>query len=182
MKLKPGRTALAALIPIILVTLTACTPTVALDPAANATAEGCAEIIVRLPKNPPTVGNLAARETDAQGTAAWGDPVGVILRCGVTPPGPSTLPCYTVNGVDWLEDSSGAPNYVFTTFGRNPAVEVIVDSKLASGTNSLNDLSNAVGTIPATKRCLSAEEVLPGTNAQVPGSSISPSPSPASSN
>lgn len=178
MKLKPGRTALAALAPL-LVLLTACAPTVALDPAANATLEGCAEIIVRLPNNPAVVADLPARETNAQGTAAWGNPVGVILRCGVTPPGPSTLPCFTVNGIDWLEDSTGAPNYVFTTFGRNPAVQVIVNSKAASGTKALYDLSNAVGTIKATKRCLSATDVLPGIQSSAPPSpSGSPTPSP----
>lgn len=174
MKLKPGRAVVTALVPLLLV-LTACAPTVALSPAANATREGCAEIIVRLPSNPSTVAGLVARQTDAQGTAAWGNPVGVILRCGVTPPGPSTLPCFTVNGVDWLEDSTGAPNYVFTTFGRDPAVQVIVDSKTASGTRALYDLSNAVGTIKATKRCLSATDVLPGSQA-----SPSPAPTPGS--
>jgi len=180
MEPKPRRALPAALIICLLAGLTACAPTVALDPAPDATSEGCAEVIARLPRSPAEVASLPARETDAQGTGAWGSPVGVILRCGVAPPGPSTLPCYTVNSVDWLEDSSGAPNYVFTTYGRVPAVEVIVDSKLASGTAALNDLANAVGTIKPTKKCIGAEDVLPGEG-EVPGESTSPAPAPSPS-
>jgi hypothetical protein len=84
----------------------------------------------------------------------------VLLRCGVTVPGPSTLLCVTLKGIDWLRDDSGAPDYVFTTYGRDPAVEVVVDGDVASGTNALIALSNAVGTIPATRACTNPDDVL----------------------
>ncbi|MGO7984166.1 DUF3515 family protein, partial [Rhizobium johnstonii] len=79
----------------------------------DASATECADVVVRLPA---TVADQPQRETDAQGTGAWGDPAAVLLRCGVPTPGPTTDPCYEVNGVDWIEDDSRKPTYVFTTF------------------------------------------------------------------
>ncbi len=136
--------------------LVGCSPTVVLDPAADATNPDCAKVIVALPQ---TVAELASRETDAQATGAWGEPTGVILRCGVPVPAPTaTLPCVTVDGVDWLRDDSDAPNYVFTAYGRDPAVEVILDGEQTSGFSALNDLSLAVSSIPAEGACVSPED------------------------
>ncbi|MCU1557180.1 MAG: hypothetical protein JWN09_1175 [Microbacteriaceae bacterium] len=154
-KLRTG--ALLAIAPLILAALAACAPTVALQPAAHATDPGCAEIIVRLPNS---LDKQPIRQTNAQATGAWGDPTSVLLRCGVTPPGATTATCYTIKGVDWLIDSSKQPRYVFTTFGRDPATEVIVDSTLASGTAALDELANAVGTIKQTKQCTTRQDVL----------------------
>ncbi|WP_291040031.1 DUF3515 family protein [Herbiconiux sp.] len=137
--------------------LAGCAGTVALEPAAEATDPACAEVIVRLPD---TVGDAPRRETDAQATGAWGDPAAVLLRCGVEPYGPTTLPCYNVNGVDWIRDDADDPTFVFTTYGRTPAVEVIVDSDAASGTSALVDLTTAVSAIPQQQICLDAEDVL----------------------
>jgi hypothetical protein len=154
-KLRTG--ALLAMAPLILAALAACAPTVALQPAAHATDPGCAEIIVRLPNS---LDKQPIRQTNAQATGAWGDPTSVLLRCGVTPPGATTATCYTIKGVDWLIDSSKQPRYVFTTFGRDPATEVIVDSTLASGTAALDELANAIGTIKQTKQCTTRQDVL----------------------
>lgn len=136
--------------------LTGCAPTVSLEPAPDAANPGCAEVIVRLPD---TVDNKPYRYTDAQGTGAWGDPAAVLLRCGVPVPGPTTLPCVTVRGVDWIRDDADAPVFVFTTYGRDPAVEVIVDSDAASGTNSLMNLANAVGVLPKATECVDPDDV-----------------------
>jgi hypothetical protein len=59
----------------------------------------------------------------------------------------------SAGGVDWLVDDSKAPNYRFISFARNPAVEVIVDSNMASGVSALEALASAVSKIPATKVC-----------------------------
>lgn len=123
--------------------------------AEDATNPDCAEIIVRLPES---VDEFGKRETNAQATAAWGEPAAVLLRCGVPVPGPSTLPCFTVKGVDWLRDSSDAPNYIFTSYGRDPAVEVIIDGDRASS-SALSALGNAVGSLPSDRECLAAEDV-----------------------
>ena len=118
---------LAMVLPVTIAALTACSPTVAMEPAADATNPGCADVIVHLPTS---VADQPQRETNAQATSAWGQPTAVLLRCGVTPPGPSENICFTVKGVDWLRDESKAPSYVFTTYGRTPAVQVVIDTDL----------------------------------------------------
>lgn len=150
------RTALVAAA-VGLTALTGCTGSVTLDPAPDAANPECAEVIVRLPD---TIDNdKQYRTTDAQGTGAWGDPAAVLLRCGVPVPGPTTLPCVTVRDVDWIRDDTDAPIFVFTTYGRDPAVEVIVDSEAASGTNALTNLANSVGVLPKYTECVDAEDV-----------------------
>ncbi|AXH97781.1 DUF3515 domain-containing protein [Ornithinimicrobium avium] len=75
---------------------------------------------------PQTVGGLTPRVTAVQsaGVAAWGDPA-IVARCGKQPPGPTTDQCLDINGVDWvateLDDGT-----MFTTYGRSPAIEVLV--------------------------------------------------------
>jgi hypothetical protein len=177
-KLRPG--ALLVLVPILAVVLAGCAPTVALTPAADATNPGCAQIIVRLPS---TVASQPIRQTNAQATSAWGNPTSVLLRCGVTPPGPSSDLCYTVSGVDWLMNPKKAPVYVFTTYGRDPATEVVVDSNLTDGQGTiiLDELSNAVGSIKQTHKCLNREDVLGSALPKVtptPSPTAIPSPSP----
>lgn len=130
--------------------LAGCAPIVALEPAAGSNDPGCAEIIVRLPDS---IGELEKRSTNAQATGAWGNPVAVILRCGLEPATVSELPCVSVAGVDWLVDESQAPNYRFISFGRQPATEVIVDSTLSSGVGALESLSGAISALPPSKTC-----------------------------
>ncbi|UFS57436.1 DUF3515 family protein [Subtercola endophyticus] len=139
------------------IVLSGCASTVALDPAASATAPGCAEIMVRLPTS---VASQDQRQTNAQATSAWGTPASVLLRCGVQPYGPTTLPCVNVSGVDWIEDDSQKPSYTYTTFGRDPATEVIVDSNAVSASTALIDLQTAISAIPETGRCLDANDLL----------------------
>jgi hypothetical protein len=130
--------------------LSGCSPTVSLEPAADSNNPGCAEIVVRLPEG---VDGQERRTTNAQSTAAWGNPATVILRCGIEPVAISTLPCVNAAGVDWLVDESERPKFRFITFGREPAVEVIVDSENAVGVNALESLAPAVQSIDALKRC-----------------------------
>lgn len=134
-----------------------CSPTVALQPADDAINTVCAQVVVGLPE---TVAGLEQRKTDAQGTSAWGEPTAIILRCGVTVPPPTAeYVCYTIDGVDWLRNEEEAPNYIFTTYGRDPAVEVIVNGDVASGADALKDLSFAVSVTPKEGECLAAEDV-----------------------
>lgn len=146
----------AAAAALTLFALTGCAATVTLDAAPDAANPECAEVIVRLPD---TVDDKSYRFTDAQATGAWGDPAAVLLRCGVPVPGPSTLPCVTLRGVDWLRDDTDAPVFIFTTYGRVPAVEVIVDGEVASGTNTLVDLANSVGVLPKVTECVDPQDV-----------------------
>jgi hypothetical protein len=118
---------------------------------ADANNPGGADVIVRLPDG---VDGQERRTTNAQSTAAWGNPTTVILRCGIEPVEISTLPCVTASDVDWLVDESAKPSFRFISFGRDPAVEVIVDSENAVGVNVLESLSPAVQTIEPTKICV----------------------------
>ncbi|GAA0992822.1 DUF3515 family protein [Subtercola frigoramans] len=163
---------------LLAVALTGCTPTVALDPATAATDPGCAEIMVRLPSS---VASQDSRETNAQATAAWGSPASVLLRCGVTPYGPTTLPCDNVSGIDWIEDDSKAPSYTFTTFGRVPATEVIIDSNAVSASTALVDLQSAIAAVAQTNKCLNATDLqgiapTTGSNPTAPATTGTPAP------
>lgn len=140
------------------VALTGCTPIVNMQAAPEAVDVSCAELSVRLPDE---VAEQPQRETDAQGTAAWGDPASVLLRCGVTPLGPTTDRCVSVDGIDWVIDESDAPRYLFTTYGRTPTVEVLVDNDVVSGTTVIADLAQAVSVIPAEGACTSVDDAVP---------------------
>ena len=144
--------ALSAAAIALTLSLSACSPTVSLEPAADANNPGCADVIVRLPD---AVDGQERRTTNAQSTAAWGNPATVILRCGIEPVEISTLPCVTANGVDWIVDDSAKPSFRFISFGRTPALEVIVDSENAVGVNALDSLAEAVESIEPTKECVS---------------------------
>lgn len=149
--------------PLLALVMAGCSPAVTLEPADGAADPACGRVIVALPDS---VGGLSIRETNAQGTAAWGEPAGVILRCGVPAPDPTSSECLPVDGVDWIRDDSRDPNFVFTTYGRTPAIEVIIDSDGdpdvendgVSGVEALTELSNAIGAVPQTNECISPTE------------------------
>ncbi|WP_295788767.1 DUF3515 family protein [uncultured Microbacterium sp.] len=142
--------------------LAACSTTVAMQPAKDANDPACAEVISRLPKS---ISGQERRWTDAQSTGAWGDPAAILLTCGLETPGPSTLPCRSFDGVDWLVDESQAADnrYTLTTFGRSPALQVFLDYESASSA----DVAQAIGPLvrdylPATGSvCTSAADATP---------------------
>jgi hypothetical protein len=163
---------LSAVALIALGALTGCAQTVSLEPAEDAQNAGCAEVSVRLPD---AVGDLPLRETNAQGTGAWGTPASVLLRCGVAiPDRASTLPCVLVEDVYWLRDDADAPTYVFTTYGRDPATEVIVNRDVTSPGSALYDLVDAVGATAETAECTEIEDSL-----GAPTPTETPEPAPA---
>lgn len=133
-----------------LVFLTGCAPTVTLEPAEDANNAECAEIIVRLPDE---LAGEPKRRVNAQSTAAWGEPVSVILRCGLEPVEVSALPCVSAGDIDWLVDDANAPSFRFISYARFPATEVIIDSTKLAGVTVLEQLSSTIGILPATKRC-----------------------------
>jgi hypothetical protein len=145
----------------VCVGLTGCSQAVSLSPAADANNPACADVTVRLPD---TVAEKPKRETNAQATGAWGTPSAVILHCGVAVPGPTTDACISLNGIDWIADESDAENdtYRYTTYGRDPAVEVVINADAAtggvSGTTALIDLTGAVSVIPTTTACVGPED------------------------
>lgn len=162
---RPGRirtlvAAVAALASALL--LAGCSQAVPVEPAPQASDPDCAAVVVRLPDviGADTGAEQPKRETNAQGTGAWGTPASVVLRCGAPVPGPTTLRCVSVDGVDWIIDETDAPRYLFTTYGRTPAVEVLVDNDVVSGTTAIADLSPAVAVIPAEAACTSVDDTI----------------------
>lgn len=133
------------------VVLSGCAPAVDVSAAKDSTNPACAPTMVALPDSLADTAQL--RETTSQATAAWGDPSLVILRCGVNPPGPTTDRCVGVNGVDWVI-KEGNPTWTLTTFGRKPAVELVLDPNKIASSTVLAELSSAVGRIPQTKKCI----------------------------
>ncbi len=152
--------------------LAGCAGTVPLEPGPEANDPECAAISVRVPD---TIGQLERRTTNAQATAAWGDPAAVIYRCGLPEQGPSDLQCFEVDGVDWLIDESNAPRYVFTTYGRTPVTEVIVDGDYVSGSDAVRALSPAVSVVEADARCLATTDVV-GRGSVSPTGEPTPAP------
>jgi hypothetical protein len=126
--------------------LTGCAAGVHMDPAPNANDPACAEVTVRLPGE---LDDQPRRWTDAQATGAWGDPAAVLLSCGLDQLGPTTLPCQSVGGVDWVIDDADAPRYRVTSFGREPAVQLYIDTEVVSSADVLEAVSRIVGLLPS---------------------------------
>lgn len=133
--------------------LTGCTAPVAMQPGPDANNPLCAEVSVQLPD---TLDGKERRQTDAQATGAWGEPAAVLLTCGVEPPGPTTIPCTEVDGVDWIVEDEGDFRFRVTTFGREPAVQLYIDTSVDTGVSSsvvLEALSRTVGQLPVDGVC-----------------------------
>ncbi|WP_028279889.1 DUF3515 domain-containing protein [Arthrobacter sp. H5] len=149
---------MALIIGVLALGATACSPIVDVDPASDAVNPSCAEVMVSLPEE---VAGHALRETNSQATAAWGEPSQVVLRCGVAVPGPTTDECASVNDVDWLiRESESGDVWTATTYGRNPAVEVLFDPNQMASSTVLVDLGGPVTQIEQTAECLGLNDAV----------------------
>ncbi|TNB71456.1 DUF3515 domain-containing protein [Arthrobacter sp. BB-1] len=152
----PARVARLALVgSLAAIPLTSCSPAVDVPAAKDAANPACAPMMVGLPD---AIGEYALRKTNSQATAAWGDPSLVILRCGVNVPGPTTDRCVTVNGIDWVI-KEGDPVWTLTTYGREPATEILMDPDKISSATVLADLAAAAGKVPAARSCVGQEDL-----------------------
>lgn len=100
---------------------------------------------------PTMVGSLPGRVTAVQspGVAAWGDPP-IVARCGKAPIGPTEDPCIDIDGVDWVATTLDDGGTMFTTYGRAPAVEVLVPADYDSHPMWLPPFGPAVEQVPQT--------------------------------
>jgi hypothetical protein len=129
---------------LLLTLVTGCSGAVKADLPAGADDPACARVAHALPT---TLLEQHRRDTQpsSPALAAWGDPP-IVLRCGVPPPGPTTDQCTAVDGVDWVaRPISGG--YDFTTYGRTPAIQVLLPNHYAPETFALTGLTAAVSTI-----------------------------------
>lgn len=140
---------------VSLLVLSGCSPAVDVTAAADAANPACAPMMVALPD---AIGDAALRKTNSQATAAWGDPSQVILRCGVNVPGPTTDRCVSVNDIDWVI-KEGDPFWTLTTYGREPATEILMDPDKISSATVLADLAAAAAKIKATRNCVGQEDI-----------------------
>lgn len=147
--------------------LAGCASDVVISPAPYASASVCAEV---LRSSPQVLAGAERRVTTAQASLAWGDP-SITLRCGVEPLGPTTDRCITVTdssglAVDWVvhenDDVSDTPAqgsghgvFAFTTYGRVPAVEVVVPVQYAGtdATAVLLELASAATKTEQQRQC-----------------------------
>lgn len=139
------------------------------EPAPSASEPVCGQV---LQWSPPELAGAQERETTSQASKAWGDPP-ITLRCGVEPPGPTTDRCITVTdqdgvAIDWVvkenDDVVGTGEdadtergrFVFTTYGRVPAVEVVVPVEYAGtdATAVLVSLAPAVSYTDQARSCV----------------------------
>ena len=100
---------------------------------------------------PTEIAGRDTRDTDPASTAAsaWGDPP-VIARCGLPALGPTTDQCISIDGIDWVaQDLSDGTR--LTTFGRDPAIEVLVPKE------SKADASTLAAFAPAAKKIAQGE-------------------------
>ncbi len=110
----------------------------------------CARLAADLPER---VGSLQRRATTSRSpaVAAWGDPA-LVWLCGVPSPGPSP-DCVQVSGVDWVVDRL-EDGTAFTTYGREPTVQVLVPGAYAPEPLRLPVLSAVVAQVPqGSRRC-----------------------------
>lgn len=133
-----------------LLLLSGCAPTVHLEAAPKANDPLCAEVTARLPDS---IGDQARVWTDAQATGAWGSPTSVLLTCGLDSPAPTTLQCVSLGGVDWIVDEAETPNLRLTTYGREPAAQVYVDTTTLSADAVLQALAGAIQQLPKNDAC-----------------------------
>jgi hypothetical protein len=128
--------------------------------APHATEPVCASVVLAMPDS---LGEgLAKRDTNAQATAAWGDPAApVVLRCGVERLGPTTEHCQTVEtpvgpSIDWVVVEGDDGSWTFTTYGREPAVELRVPAPVAEerSTAFVDQLGPAVALTEQIRSCV----------------------------
>lgn len=144
---RAGRTAVGAFAVLLAVTTTAACSGGSVTAAPHATDPACGPALGHLPA---ALLGLPRGTSSATGTAVYGDPE-IVVRCGVTPLGPTTLPCMNVDSVDWVIDDRKDP-LAFTTFGRSPALEVLIPASYPKDRDSgaLVDLRAAAQALPKT--------------------------------
>jgi hypothetical protein len=128
--------------------LSGCSSVEVTDPA-DAGSPACRSAAAHWPK---TVGGQTLRSTSSSSDAvrAWGDPP-VIARCGLPPIGPTTDTCLDVSGIDWVAHQL-TDGVRFTTYGRTPAIEILVPGAYKPEPLLLPAFGKAASAIPQGER------------------------------
>ncbi|AKU16352.1 DUF3515 family protein [Luteipulveratus mongoliensis] len=126
-------------------TLSACSSSVDVSVADKASSPWCAKAAAQWPT---TVSGEKSREVSVKSPTvhAWGDPA-IIARCGVTSPGATSRQCFGVSGVDWV-GTTLSDGMSFVTYGREPAIEVLVPKDYSPEPLVLGAFTKAASAIP----------------------------------
>jgi len=111
--------ALAAALALAPAATAGCSSDEQLAPAPSASSAECARALAAAPSRVLDRDRAEGRQV---GLIGWGSPA-IVLRCGLAEPGPTTLTCLGVDGVDWVIDEKADP-MTAVSYGRSPAVEV----------------------------------------------------------
>ena len=130
--------------------LTGCGRSVEVTPPPHA--QGCEAATSRWPdqvshQEPRSVTVRGGNGDDAR---AWGDPA-IIATCGWPALGPTQDQCLEVTGVDWVV-SPLSDGTKFTTFGTDPAIEVLVPRAYAPEPLVLPAFGPAATALPTNGR------------------------------
>ncbi|MGC5626629.1 DUF3515 family protein [Georgenia sp. Z1344] len=166
----PRRRPLAPAAVLTALLLGACGTPVSLEAAPSAAAPDCGAV---LQATPDVLAEGERRSTTSQASTAWGDPA-ITLRCGVEPPPPTTAECLSIELPDgrihdWIHTDAGAVleegasdgvESTWVSYGRRPAIEVVVPPELADQASAvLVDLDGAVEATEHVASCVGAAEV-----------------------
>ncbi len=134
----------AALAAATLVLLAGCGGPIEVTAAPNAADPACA---LAWPEKVASQSQVAISPTSSA-AAAWGDPA-IIARCGFAALSPTTLDCIQVDGIDWVVEPLD-DGVAFTTYGRDPALEVLVPKAYAPEPMVLPDFDQVAEALPRT--------------------------------
>ncbi|MGE9807871.1 MULTISPECIES: DUF3515 family protein [unclassified Janibacter] len=132
--------------------LSACSGAVEVADAPLAEDPACAKVAAAWPT---TVANQAVVETTGAGATvrAWGDPT-IVARCGVPALTPTTEQCIEADGLGWVV-SDLSDGVRLTTYGKDPAVEILVPEAYAPAPLLLPAFADAAAALPDNGRsCL----------------------------
>lgn len=125
--------------------VTGCSSTVEVTAAGAAGDAGCVAAAAAYPGEVSGMPRRTSSADDA-GAGAWGDPP-VIARCGVAAHPPTEVQCLEIDGVGWIpEELSDGTR--FTSFGTDPALEILVPDDYTPEPLLLPAFSDAVRALP----------------------------------
>ncbi len=128
-----------------------CASAVKVTPFEGADSGVCREVAAAWPA---TVAGQEPRDVavESDTVAAWGDPA-IIARCGAPLLGPTTQDCLDAEGIDWIVEPLD-DGVRFTTYGRDPAIEVLVPQAYAPEPLLLGAFAVTAGTVEqGSNRC-----------------------------
>lgn len=131
--------------------LAGCASSVKVTPFQGADSGVCRQVAAAWPG---TVADEQPREVavESETVAAWGDPA-IIARCGAPQLGPTTQDCLDVDGIDWIVEPLD-DGVRFTTYGRDPAIEVLVPRAYAPEPLLLGAFAATAGVVEqGSNRC-----------------------------